>query len=73
VISIQTVVYVVLFLLGAGAIFGLLLYLVQYLEREFPGFGLFFRAARIALVVLAVLVLIGLVLHLMGAPVVMWR
>jgi hypothetical protein len=73
VISIQAVVYVVLFLLGAGAIFGLLLYLVQYLEREFPGFGLFFRAARIALVVLAVLVLIGLVLHLMGAPVVMWR
>ena len=72
-LSIQTVVYVVLFLLGAGAVFGLLLWLVQYLEKEFPGFGLFFKAARIALVVLAVLVLIGLICHLMGAPVVVWK
>lgn len=72
-IAIETLVWVFLFLLGCGAIGGLLFYLVTYLEREFPGYPLFFKAARILLVVMAVLVLVFLILDLMGHPIVVWR
>jgi hypothetical protein len=70
-ISIETVVYVFFFLLGCGAIFALLYYLVTYCEREFPGApSLVWKALRILLVIGAVLVLIGIILHLMGHPLV---
>lgn len=72
-ISIETVVWLFLFLLGCGLIFGLLLYLVRYCEREFADYPMFFKAARIFLVFMAVLVLIGVILDLMGHPIVRWR
>lgn len=70
VISIETVVAFVLYVLGAGLIFGLLIYLVNYLETEFPSIAMFAKFARIGLMVLAVLVLIGVVLSFMGHPIV---
>jgi hypothetical protein len=69
-ISIEGVVQVILYLLGAGIVFGLLLYLINYVGGQFPGAGPFVKIARIILVVLAVLVLIGVVMALMGHPLV---
>lgn len=69
-ISIETVVKLVLYLLGAGIIFGLLLYLINYVSSQFPGMEPFAKVARIVLVVMAVLILIGVVLNFMGHPVI---
>lgn len=71
-IDLETVVQFVLYLLLAGVVFGLLFWLITYLEREFPGGQPFFRFARIAVVVLGVLVVISIVLSLAGHPVVRW-
>lgn len=68
--SIESVVRLVLYLLGAGLIFALLMYLINYVSSEFPSMGPFAKFARIALVVLAVLVLIGVLLSFMGHQVV---
>jgi hypothetical protein len=70
VFSIQSVVYLVVYLLGAGIIFGLLLYLIDYVSSQFPSMGPFAKFAKIALMVLAVLVLIGVILSFMGHPIV---
>ena len=70
IISIESVVWFVLYLLGCGAIFGLLMWLISYVESNFPTMQPFAKFARIALVVLAVLVLIGIILSFMGRPVV---
>lgn len=71
-ITVSGAVTIILTLLGFGAVFGLLFFLIRYLRGKFPGESAawFFTAAEIVLVVLAVLVLIGFVLHLMGYPVV---
>lgn len=69
VIDLQHVVGVVLLLLIAGAVFGLLFYLVNYVGGMFPGEGgqIFVKFAKIILVVLAVLFMIGILLSLVGA------
>lgn len=69
-IDLQQVVFVVLYLLGAAAVFGLLFFLIGYVERSFPGeaMTLFAKVARIFLVILAVLVLIGVILQFLGGP-----
>ena len=72
-ISIEAVVHFVLYVLGVGLIFGLLFWLISYVEREFPSISLFAKFARIGLVILAVLVLIGIVLSFMGHPIVRLR
>ncbi len=72
-ISIESVIMVILFLLGAGAIFGLLFYVVSYCEKEFPSGGIIFKFARIFLVIAAVFVLIGVILDFMGHPIVVWK
>ncbi len=61
-IDLSTAVWVVLYLLIAGAVFGLLFFLINYIAAQFPGeaMNLFAKVARIFLIVLAVLVLIGL-------------
>ncbi len=71
-VSVNGAVQFILALLGAGVVFGLLFFLIKYFERKFPSpeANWFFTAAEIVLVVLAVLVMIGFVLHLMGFPVV---
>lgn len=66
--SIESLVHVVLYLLGAGLIFSLLMYLINYIATQFPTMGPFAKFAKIVLVVLAVLVLIGVVLSFMGHP-----
>ncbi len=73
-ISLETVVYVFLFLIGAGLIFGLLFYAVIYCEKQFPEApAIIFKGLRIFLVLAAVFVLIGLILDFMGHPIVEWR
>lgn len=71
-ISLATVVSLVLYLLLAGAIFGLCIFLINYVAAQFPSepMSLFAKVAKIILVVLAVLVLIGVLLNLAGYPVV---
>ena len=68
-VSIESVVWFVLFILGAGAIFGLLMWVIGYCEREFPSIQPFGKFARIALVIGAVLVLIFIILGFMGHPI----
>lgn len=72
-ITIESVVWLFLFLLGCGLVFGLLYYLVGYIESQFPDMPLLYKACRILLVVLAVLLLISVILDLMGHPVIVWR
>lgn len=72
-IDLATVVWIVLFLIGAAAIFGLLFWAVNYCESQFPSVAPFYKFARIFLVLAAVFVLIGLILDLMGHPIIVWR
>jgi heme/copper-type cytochrome/quinol oxidase subunit 2 len=75
-ISLHDVVWIVIGLLVAGAVFALLFFLINYVERQFPSEGgnLFAKAARVVLVVLAVLVLIGFLIGLIsGQPIFYWR
>lgn len=72
-IDLATVVWVILFLIGAAAIFGLLFWAVNYCESQFPSAVPFYKFARIFLVLAAVFVLIGLILDFMGHPIVVWR
>jgi uncharacterized membrane protein YGL010W len=71
--SIESVVRFTLYLLGCGLIFALLLYLVNYVSGQFPAAEPFAKFARIGLVIMAVLVLIGVVLSFMGHPLVTFR
>lgn len=72
-VSIEGIVAVVLYLLGAGLIFGLLNYLIDYVIANFPTASPFGKFAKIALIILAILVLIGVILGFMGHPVVRLR
>lgn len=68
--SIESVVMFVLYLLGAGLIFGLLNYLIDYVCNNFPTAAPFAKVAKIGLMVFAVLILIGVILSFMGHPIV---
>jgi hypothetical protein len=76
VINLQWIVEVVLGLLVIGAVFGLLLFLVNYVARTFPGptMDAAARIAKLLIVVLFVLVLIALLIGLVsgGGPVFRW-
>lgn len=61
-ISLSAAIYVLLYLIIAGLIFGLLFWLVGYVGLPAP----FDKTARIVLAVLAVLVIIGILLSLVG-------
>ena len=71
--SIENVVWAVIYLLGCGLIFALLFFLINYVAKQFPGIEPFAKFARILLVVLMVLVLIGFVLSMMGHPILRWH
>lgn len=71
--AIETVIAVVLFLIGCAAIFGLLFAAASYCEKEFPSTALFMKFARLFLFLAMVFVLIGLILDLMGHPIISWR
>lgn len=71
-IGIETVVWIVIYLLVAGLIFGLLYFLVNFIGTQVGGAAgaLFIKFGKIVLVILAVLVLIGILLSLVGHPLV---
>jgi uncharacterized membrane protein YGL010W len=69
-ISIETVVWFVIYMLGAGLIFGLLVYLINYVSEQFPSMAPFAKFAKIGLMICAVLILIGVVLQFMGHPII---
>lgn len=57
-------------MLGAGLVFALLFYLIDYVSGEFPSIAPFAKFAKIGLMILAILILIGVILGFMGHPVV---
>jgi formate hydrogenlyase subunit 3/multisubunit Na+/H+ antiporter MnhD subunit len=69
------VVWLVAYLLVAGLVFGLLFFLIDYVAREFHSepMQLFAKVAKVILVVVAVLVLIGILLSAVpGGPTFRW-
>lgn len=74
-IDLQVIVGVVLYIVIAGAVFGLLFFLVDYIAKQFPSevMVLFAKVAKIILIVLAVLVVIGILVGLVGGkPMFRW-
>jgi hypothetical protein len=65
-ISLGGAVSVVVYLLVAAVVFGLLFWLIDYIGGQLPSFTPFVKVARIILVVIAVLVLIGVLLNISG-------
>ncbi len=65
-ISLSVAVNIIVYLLIAGAVFGLLLFLINYVGSQFGGAEPFIKVARIILMILAVLVLIGILVSLVG-------
>ena len=68
-IGIDTAVSLVVYLIIAGIVFGLLFWLINYCASQFPGMEPFAGIARVILVILGVLVLIGVLLSFAGHPV----
>lgn len=74
-LDLQQIVGVVLLLLIAGAVFGLLFWLCNYVGTLFPGEtgALFVKLAKVVLVVCAVLFAIGVLISLAGGqPLFRW-
>lgn len=69
-VSISWIVSAIVFLLLGGAVLGLVWFLIGYAEKQFGGPPLFYSVVRFVFVFLVVLLLIGLLLHLMGSPIV---
>lgn len=70
-IGLETLVAAVIYIIIAGCIFGLLWWLIGFAQGQ----GMpepFARVARIVLVVIAVLFAIGILLSLVGRPLVAW-
>jgi hypothetical protein len=68
-------VEIVVYLLIAGVIFGLFFFLIDYVARKFPSepMQLFANVAKVILVVVAVLALIGILLSAVpGGPTFRW-
>jgi uncharacterized membrane protein len=68
--TIESLVHVVLYLIVAGIIFGVLWWALIWSERELGFPSIFFKVARVLLVLGAVLVIISLLLGLAGHPIV---
>jgi hypothetical protein len=68
------VVWLVVYLLVAGAVFGLLFFLIDYVTRQFPSepMQLFGKVAKVGLVILAVLVLIGILVSTISGGSLPW-
>lgn len=68
-ISLEGVVWTILYLLIAVVVLGLLWWLIGYFEREFGGPPMAYKVIRAVFVILIVLLLIGLLLSLLtGRP-----
>jgi len=68
--SMQGAVQFVLYLLGAALVFGLLMYLIDFVRDQFPSIEPFGKFAKIGLMVMAVLFLINVISSFMGHPLV---
>lgn len=68
-ISIQSVIHVVVTLIILGVVFGLLYWLIDYCQAQFPSAAPFAGVAKIILAILAVLVVIGILLSLTGTQI----
>lgn len=64
-LSLSALVFAVIYLIIAGLVFGVLWWLVGYCALPEP----FAKAARVVVAVAAVLVVIGMLLHLVGVEV----
>jgi len=69
-VGLDTLVYVIVFLLIAALIIGLLYWLITYIEGQGIGPPILFKIIKIVLVVLVVLFCIGCLLHLLGFPII---
>ncbi len=58
-VSLESLVYIVVYLLIAALILGLLWWLIGYVERQGLGTPVIFKVVRVVFVVMVVLVLIG--------------
>lgn len=67
--DLSTIIWAVIYMIGAGAIIGLLYYAITYCEREFPA-PFFWKVVRCVFVVLVIVVLCFVILAFMGQPVV---
>lgn len=65
-ISLSGLVSVVVAILVLGLVIGLLIWLVDYIGAQFPQVAPFSKVAKIIIVVVAVLILIGIILNLSG-------
>lgn len=68
--NIATLIWFVVYAIGAGAIVGLLWFLITYVEGQFPGFPMFWKVVRCVFVVIVVIVLCFVILAFMGQPVI---
>ncbi len=57
-ISISAAVTIIVLLIAGAIIFALLQYAINYSEKQFPDYPMFFKIARVILVLLSVLVII---------------
>lgn len=71
-ISLQLLVWSIVYLIVAGLIFGLLAWLVDYCCSTFQIQEPFRRVAKVVLAICAVLVVIGVLLNLVGYNVFRW-
>ncbi len=70
-IDLQTVVWVILYIIGACAVFAILYWLPIYIAQNFPWFAPAVPFIHVALAVLGALVVIGVILSLItGTPIV---
>jgi uncharacterized membrane-anchored protein len=68
-ISLSGAVTFVLFIVVGGLVVALLIYAINYCEKEFPNTPAVWKVARIAVVLLTVFVLIGMLISLIsGQP-----
>lgn len=65
----NSIVSFVIYLIGAGLIFGLLNYLIDYVTSNFPSSAPIAKFAKVGLMVFAILFLISVILNFMGHPV----
>ncbi len=69
-ISLSTLVSFVVYLLVVGLVLGLLVFLIDYVAGNFPVLSPFAKVAKVIVVVVGVLILIGMLLNIGGVPVV---
>jgi hypothetical protein len=68
--SLAGIVQTVLFMLVAAAVIGLLWWLIGYVQASFGGPEIIYKVIRVLLVIMLVVALIGLLLSLVGEPLV---